>query len=297
MLPVLFSIGTISVSSFGIFLAIGFLVGVFLIWRLSRAWDLDEEKVLDLTLLTFLGGLIGARLYFVMENLSAFAQNLVGIVLINKYPGFSFWGAFLGGWLTLYFLARARKIDFWQLGDIASVGFLGGLIFSNLGCFLGSCNIGVPSNLFFSVNMVGFLNPRFPVQILEAVLTSLALLNVWAVATHFHLRGKILALSLIYIGLIKLFMEPLKQTHSGDLFLSLVLFSLGLTILYKVTKRNMISDVKNSFRLVLKLFTDSAVRKAVFVRLKKSWYNQKTSMLWKLRNFKKLLRRFNVRFS
>ena len=47
MLPVLFSIGKISVSSFGIFLALGILLGIFLVWRLSRAWDLDEEKILD----------------------------------------------------------------------------------------------------------------------------------------------------------------------------------------------------------------------------------------------------------
>src|ERR1035437_2093730 len=101
MFPVLFIIPGKSVSSFGIFLALGFLYGVFLIWRLSRAWDLDEEKVLDLTLFTFLGGLIGARLYFALENPQIFTANILRLVLVTKYTGFSFWGAILGGWLTL----------------------------------------------------------------------------------------------------------------------------------------------------------------------------------------------------
>ena len=106
MFPVLFTIGKIPVSSFGVFLSLGFLLGVFLIWRISRAWDLDEEKILDLTLFTFLGGLIGARIYFVIEHFQVFSQNLPGIFFFNKIPGFSFWGAVLGGWLMLFFLVK-----------------------------------------------------------------------------------------------------------------------------------------------------------------------------------------------
>lgn len=297
MFPVLFSFGNISVSSFGVFLALGFLVGVFLIWRLSRAWDLDEEKILDLTLLTFLGGLVGARIYFVLENLQFFFQNLGGIFLFNKYPGFSFWGAFLGGWLTLYFLSKKKKLDFLQLGDIASVGFLGGLILSNLGCFLGACNVGVRSDLFLAVNMLGFAGERFPVQLLEASLLLWVLLKLWTSATHFHLRGKILSLSLMYIGAIKLLMEPFKETHSEGVFLSFVLLILGITYFYKVTKRNIILDIKGLSLSVLRFFTNSQTRKYAMDRFFKYWYNQKTLIFWKLRNLKKLLRRTNVRFS
>ncbi len=297
MLPVLFSIGKISVSSYGVFLAVGFLVGVFLIWRLSRAWDLDEEKILDLTLLTFLGGLIGARLYFVLGNIHIFAENFLRVFSINKYPGFSFWGVFLGGWLTLSFFAKRKKLDFWQLGDIASVGFLGGLILSNLGCFFGSCNIGIISKLFFAVNMVGFLGRRFPIQLLEAILLIFVLLNIWSAATRFHTRGKILSLSLIYVGLIKFLMEPLKQSHDEGVYLSLIMCFLGITLLYKVTKRNAISDFKGFWIFLFKLITDSAVRKSAIARFTKYCYNQKTLILWKLRSLKKLFRRTNVKFS
>ena len=75
MFPVLFSIGKITVSSFGVFLTLGFLFGVFLVWRLTRAWELNEEKILDLTMLTFIGGLIGARIYFLMENWQLFSND------------------------------------------------------------------------------------------------------------------------------------------------------------------------------------------------------------------------------
>ncbi|TSC86865.1 MAG: Uncharacterized protein G01um10147_740 [Microgenomates group bacterium Gr01-1014_7] len=283
MFPVLFSLGNLSVSSFGVFLALGFLLGIFLIWRLARAWDLDEEKVLDLTLLTLIGGLIGARIYFVLENFQFFSQHLFGILVIYKYPGFSFWGGIIGGVLTLYFLVRKKKDNFLQALDIASVGVVGALVLSDLGCFLGGCGVGAPNNLFFSVNMVGVLGKRFPVQVLEALLFLFALSRLWSSATHFHQRGKILSLSLIYFGAVKLLTSPLRAQNEFLLFF--VFLFCGVYIFYKVTKRKLISDLKN------------LPKEVTMERLKKYWYNQKTALVWNLRNLKKILRRFNVRLS
>ncbi len=170
MFPVLLTVGHLAVSSFGVFLALGFLLAIFLVWRLSRAWDLDEEKILDLTLLTFIGGLIGARVYFVIFNLPIFLSNPLNLILINKVPGLFFWGGILGGWLSLYIFARRFRMDFWQVADIASVGVVGGLILSSLGCFFGGCDVGVPSKDFFAVTMMGVLGKRWPVQLLQVLL-------------------------------------------------------------------------------------------------------------------------------
>lgn len=296
MWPVLFSLGNLSISSFGVFLALGFLLGIFLIWRLCRAWDLDEEKTLDLILLTFIGGIIGARVYFAIENWQYFLSSPLNLILINKIPGLSFWGGILSGWLTLFFLARRNRQDFWLLADIASVGFLGGLIFSDIGCFLGGCNVGVPSKAFFAVNMVGLVAKRVPVQILEVVLLVLGLRNVWSKALHFHQRGKIVSLTFVYIGFIKLLLDSLKQDHSERIF-SLVLILLGLTIYYRVTRQNPIKQLKSLGKFLAKLITDLETRKKVVQTLNKLMYNQKTAMSWKLRNFKKYLRRINVKFS
>lgn len=297
MFPVLFSIGSFSVSTFGILVALGYLFAIFLIWRLSRAWDLDEEKILDLTLLTFLGGMVGARVYFVFEHWNFFAPSLLKMALFYKYPGFSFWGALLGGWLTLFYFSRRFKLDFWQIADIASVGFLGGLIFGNIGCLLGGCGVGIPAKLFFAVSQVGSVGTRFPTQALEALLLTLALLKIWSWATHFHLRGMIVATTLFFLSLIKLITEPLRANHGQNPFFLTVLLILGLVIFYKVTKRSVLVDLKNMTLFLVAIFTKREMRKLLMEGVKKSWYNQKTAVLWRLRNFKKLLRRLNVKFS
>ncbi len=297
MFPILLSIGKISIFSFGIFLSLSFLLGIFLVWRLSRAWELDEEKVLDLTLLSLLGGLVVSRIYFAVEHLQFFLEHHLAILAINKYPGFSFWGGVFGGILTLFLLVGRKKDNFLQALDIASVGVTGGLILANFGCFLGGCNIGITSNLFFAVNMMGVLGKRFPVQTLEALLLILAINKIWSMATHFHQRGKIFSVSLIYIAAIKLLMEPLKQNHDEGVLFSVLLLILGAYTFYKVTKRKLLLDLKEAVLFLYKLPTDSKTRNYTLDRLKKYWYNRRVVISWNLRNFKKILRRFNVRLS
>lgn len=302
MFPVLFSIGSLTVSSFGFFLALSFLLGLFLVWRLARAWDLEEERVLDLILLTVLGSLAGARLYFVTTHLDFFTADLTRIILIPKYPGFSFWGGFLGGWLSLYYFARRFKIDFWHIADIASIGLLAGLILSDLGCFLGSCAVGAPSGLFFAVNMAGMIGKRFPVQILESLLLLFALLNLWGKATHFHPRGRIISLALTDIGLIKLFTSFFRPANIEELIFSLTLTILGIFIFYRTmsgadpkSRRTLLSDLKAVLGFTLAVITSKQARQLLLFTLSKSWYNQKTAFSWKLSNINKFLRRIRVK--
>lgn len=296
MLPVLFSIGALTVSSFGVFLALAFLSGIFIIWRLCRAWDLPEERILDLTILTFIGGLLGARLYFVAGHLSLFAAAPANIVLVNKVSGFTFWGGFLGGWLTLLFFARRFRLPFRQISDIALVGFLGGLILADLGCFLGGCNVGVVTTSFPGVSMAGFVGKRWPVQIIEAFILFLIFMKIWSKATHFHQRGKIVSVGFIYIGLVKLALLPFREDRT-EIFFALSLTILGFVMYYIVLHISPLTHLKKAAGFLSGFIKDAAVRQKVVQKIGKYCYNQKASIGWSLRNIKKLLRRSNVKFS
>lgn len=295
MLPVLFSIGPIPISSFGLFLSLGFIYGSFLVWRLARAWGLNEEKILDLIILTFFGGLLGARIFFVTLNFDFFKIDLFKILLITKYPGINFWGGFLGGWLTLFIFARRLKFNFYQVADLAAVGFMGGLILGDIGCFLGGCSIGGLSNLVFATPVVGIVGKRFPAQILEAVLLGLLLLKMWPQASHFHIHGKILSLILIFLGAIKFITEFFLASHQGGYFLSLTTFSLGIFIFYQITKRSFRRDLILVSLVLASLFTSGHYWKIILVALRKSWYNLKISWSWKLKALAKFLRRARVK--
>lgn len=275
MLPVLFSIGPISISSFGFFLSLGFLAGAFLVWRLSRAWDFDEEKILDLVLLSFFGGLLGGRIYFVATNFDSFGVDAYKILFFTKYPGLSLWGGFLGGFLTLYIFSKKLKVEFLKVADIIAVGFLSGLILGDIGCFLSACGVGVTSS-FLSVDQIGFIGKRFPTQILEALILSFVSIKLYYMAKKFHFPGKILSLCFIWLGIVRLFTDFLREEKGVERLFAPILFISGVLIFYRLAKKD--------------------IRKALLQNLNEYWYNTRINLSW---NWKmkgvKLLRRFNVK--
>lgn len=303
MLPVLFSFGPVAISSFGFFLSVGFLYGTFLVWRLSRGWDLNEERILDLLLLTFLSGLIGARIYFVLLHSDFFASDLSRIFSITKYPGLSFWGAILGGWLAITSLATKFKLDVYRSLDLAAIGFLAGLIWADLGCLLGGCSVGVQSNLFWAVDQVGVIGKRFPVQLLEAIILMVILKHIWSKAVHFHTPGKIASLALIYLGVSKFLTDFLRSDRGEGQIFCLILIILGMMIFYKVDKKNFQVDLNHLLAYNQRVIIDSRFRNYLLQKFFHYCYNQSNSffknkkieLAWRFKNLGKFLKKINVR--
>lgn len=321
MLPVLVSINSFSISSLGLFLCMAFLLGTFLIWRLARAWEVNNEVLLDAVFFTSGFAFVGARLFFVLANFEFFSKDLTSILNFIRYPGFYFWGAFGFGLLALYIctnfpqiarslslgvlfssLSESKKLSFYQIADIGAVGFLGGLILGNLGCLLGGCDIGMSFDGFFGVDIIGVVGRRFPVPLLEAFLFTLVLARVWKQAIKFHFHGKIISIILIYIGLVKIvtqfFRDPATQVMGNSMLgfvFAILTLVLGIIFYYVSSKGSLVKDIKKFTSNILGLFSDKKVRKGVVEGVRRSWYNKKVSLDWKFRKLKKFLRRARVK--
>lgn len=298
MYPVLFHLGPFTISSFGFFLSLAVLAGVFTSWRLAKAYDLDEEKVIDLAIFTFLGGIIVARIFFVVLNWSFFGfENLSKILLINLYPGFSFWGGLLGGIFVLWTFSKRFKLPFWQIADFAFVSFLLGLAISDIGCFLGGCYIGIPSDLFLALPVVGVIGKRLPISLFESLILFIIFFHLFKKVIKFHVAGKILAWVLIYLGLIRLILQFFRI--NGTVILPIGLMLLGVIIFYYRSKRRILDDLKD----VLSLPFSQKRRQLVVSSLRKNWYNNLINWEIKFGKLKKLpgsipkilKRRFNVK--
>lgn len=219
----------------------------------------------------------------------------LSIVLIYKLPGFSFWGGFLGGWLTLYLLCKRQKLDFWHVADLASVAFLGSLIFADLGCFFGGCDVGIRSNAFFAMKLAGQAQKTIPVSAIEAVLIYFSFVKIWPLVTHFHSRGYVVGVTFITLGVIKIVLEPLRQIHSAGSLFSATLLVLGLFIFYKSTGRNFLLDLKRLPVVIARFFTHKETRLTALQFFQKWWYNQKALWIWRAHSIKKSIRRVNAR--
>ena len=298
MLPILFTIGSWPVSSFGLFLVAALFAASFVIWRLTKVYDFDGEQVIDIILLTFFGALIFASIYFIVTHPSLFEENgFLKMILINRYPGLSFWGGFIGGMISLIFVVRNFKLNFWQIADFATVGLLLGLSIGSLGCFLGGCQVGLPSDLPIAVKMVGSLNKRFPIQIFESLSFFCLFMILWRSTIRYHILGTALALGLVILGSVKFFFEffvsdTLKLYSFITLghILSMISITIGVRVYYQVTKRLILKDLKAFFDAV----RNSKSRRLMLLKLIKWWYNLKVNLA--RYNFRVLLSSWSRRF-
>jgi len=301
MFPVLLTIGNFPISSFGLLLALGIFLGAFTVWRIARSFDFESEKVLDLIFLTLGSGLVFSRLLFVSVNLPVF-DSFTKIFFINRYPGLSFWGGLLGGFLALLWLSRRSKIRFLQLGDMAIVGLFAASFWAEIGCLLGACGIGIQTTSFFSVDQVGAIGKRFPIQFFEAIAFLVIFLIFWKRILRFHVQGTFLAAGLMLLALVKFFAGFFKDSAqfvdvSGypvrvDLVFCVLSFGLGAYYHYRINKKTPITDLM----IILRFLVTPSKQKALMTKIIRGCYNLKINFRVSLgKGFKKLFKSLNIR--
>lgn len=297
MYPVLFQIGEYPVATFGVFLGLASLSGLFTVWRLTLVYDLDKEKVMDLSLISLLSAFILARVSFVLLNLSSF-NSFSKIVLINLYPGLFLWGGILGGLLAVYFLGRKFKLNFWQMVDFGVVALFLALSIGGIGCLFGSCHYGGESKLPFAVYQSGVIGRRFPLQIFEAFVFGASFLYLWRSVLRFHFNGQIVSKGLILFGVIKFLLSfhqkdqttivnfPIERALAG------VSILIGMFLNYYLGKRSFKSELKTLYLTLL----NKNKRKLAISKFKKSCYNLQVDLkLYLQRTRKRLLKLLNVK--
>lgn len=168
MVPVLFRIGSIDITSFGVMVALGALAGLWVFQRELR-WSHLPDAAVDAAIVGLFGGLIGAKLLFVAEH----AAETPWLSLLLDRGGMSWFGGFAGGILAgLAFIA----IKGWPIVPViaaATPALAIGQLLGRIGCFLVGDDYGRPTNLPWGVAFPKGLPPTtqrvHPTQIYEAI--------------------------------------------------------------------------------------------------------------------------------
>lgn len=154
MLPILFELGPIKISTFGFFAAVIFFAASFILWR-SLKEDYQEEEILTFTLYLFIGAILGARIVYILSNFSAFGFSVSSWLLWTRYPGFSLLGAILGGGVLLYYWSKRKQWDLWLVGDKLIFVFLSAQILGSLGGYLSTASFFYLVMLILSTFILG----------------------------------------------------------------------------------------------------------------------------------------------
>lgn len=134
MLPVLFKIGGFSIHSFGVMVALGFIVGMEYCRRVAPLKGQSAIQVLDLTFWLMVSGIIGARLLFDVVNWHLFVDNPIEALYVWK-GGLVWYGGLLFATAVGMIYMRWKKMDFWATCDLVSPAVLLGLAVGRVGCY------------------------------------------------------------------------------------------------------------------------------------------------------------------
>jgi phosphatidylglycerol:prolipoprotein diacylglycerol transferase len=152
MYPELFEIPFIdlSVKSYGFMMVVGFLAAVTVIRRLSAKITPDPQMITNAALYSLIGGVIGARIFFVIHYWDEFAERPIEIFYIWQ-GGLELLGGVVLAIAVIVFYLIYHKLPVRKYLDILAIGLMLALVFGRIGCFLNGCCYGKPTDLPWGV--------------------------------------------------------------------------------------------------------------------------------------------------
>ena len=130
---------------YGMFLALGVLIGWLWLEKTSQKFSW-RHQIVDLVAITALGGIIGARLLFVILKFPEFIGQWPNIFNITT-GGLSIHGALLGGGLALWWFCRKKHLPFWEIIDQMTIAVVLGQMLGRWGNFFNQEAFGDPTDL------------------------------------------------------------------------------------------------------------------------------------------------------
>lgn len=140
-IPLPFFQRNIPIYSYGFMLMVAFLVAISIArWR-ARKEGIDPNKITDLGIYLVCAGILGARLFFIIQFFDDYKNNLFSIFKIYE-GGLVYYGGLFTGIITLFLYVKKHHLPFLKIIDVVIPSAALGLGFGRIGCFLNGCCFG-----------------------------------------------------------------------------------------------------------------------------------------------------------
>lgn len=258
MHPILFRWGPFALHTYGLFAALGFLAGYGLAAHLARKKGLPPALVGDALAPLLLGGILGARIFYVIFHGPEFTGAWLDVVKIWQ-GGLMWQGGFLGGVAALAIFVYRRKISFLSLADTFAPAVALGQAVGRVGCLFAGCCYGRDCPFPWAIT---FRNPEslaptgqalHPTQLYDAGLNLLitAILLALSRTRWTNQRGRLTALYLVLAGGARLAVEPFRADARGTglgMFSATGLVAIGLILTGTIMSLCLSFRLKNDTR-------------------------------------------------
>lgn len=165
-LPLLFSWSR--QLGYGVFLTIAVVGGVFFFWQKAREEHFELIESVDALIMASIGGLIGARLGYVLLHLGEFRHSVFSLIQFNEYPGLWSVSGLIAMLVILYRSALKQKQDPWEMWDFAGLFMSWYFAFYWLALFFVGAAAGTSTNLPWGIVFPQRVDAAHPVQLYAA---------------------------------------------------------------------------------------------------------------------------------
>ena len=267
MYPILFQFGSFTISSFGVMMVIAFLLGNYLLRIDVVAEGYDAIIADDIIFRAAIGGILGAKFYYLIENIPTgqAADNINGLINIiagiftlngeriafgiqNFGAGLVFLGGLVGGMAAVSWYIYRKNLNWFKIADLAAPFLVLGHGIGRIGCFLVGDDYGIPTNLPWAIAFPNGLPPTniavHPTQLYEMSAYFIIFFYLRYRKRNQTFSGEII-FEYLFLGGLSRFMVEFIRTNtkyifglSGAQYLSILMMAIGAYQLWKMRRLN-----------------------------------------------------------
>lgn len=237
----LLKIGPITIYGYGFMIAIGVLAAYLVGEHRAKKLKLDSDKMFNLTIWCFLGGILGAKLLYYLTQIEEILADPK--ILLDIADGFVVYGGIIGGILAGFLFCKKEKLNFLQYFDLVMPSIALAQGFGRIGCFLAGCCYGLETTSHYGIIFHDSpLAPNgvqlIPTQLISSGLDFLHFFVLLFLAKKKKADGQIAGFYLVFYSLGRFILEfyrgDLVRGSVGSLstsqFISVFMFIIGLGI-------------------------------------------------------------------
>jgi phosphatidylglycerol:prolipoprotein diacylglycerol transferase len=246
MLPKIVELGPITIHSFGFALAVAFLLIAWLGAKEYTRRGYTADDAWSITLAAMVGGVLGAKIYFVIDHWSEAMADPRGLIFSGS--GLTYYGGLFGGALAVILTALYRKLSLTKVAEMGGPLIALGYGVGRIGCFLNGDDYGKPTDLpwgmAFPKGSPPTTVPVHPTQLYEVAISLAVFAFLWSRRVAWQDRGGFsFGVFLVLAGLERFGVEFLRTNPPVGLgltmaqWISVGVFAVGVFLIAAAKRR------------------------------------------------------------